>query len=85
MTELPIDADLFDLLVCPESRRPLKWVGERLVSTDPVTRRAYRIVDGIPVMLIEESAVLAEPEWRALMAQPGPVGAGVDAVLARHP
>jgi uncharacterized protein YbaR (Trm112 family) len=81
---LPFAPDLFDLLVCPESRKPLKLVGKRLVSTCPTTRRVYRIDDGIPVMLLEESEVVESAEWQRLMAGDGPVGAGVAAVQARH-
>ena len=82
--DLPFDHDLFDLLICPEARLPLKFVEHRLVSTDPATRRAYRVDDGIPVMLLEESTVLDEAEWQRLIAAPGPVGSGVAAVQARH-
>lgn len=81
---LPCDPDLFDLLVCPESRAPLKWIDGRLVSTDAATRRAYRVDGDIPIMLIEESSVLDAAAWQALMARPGPVGAGAQAVRARH-
>ena len=82
--KLPFDQDLFDLLVCPQARTALKFVGGRLVSTDAATRRAYRVDDGIPVMLIEESTTLSEGDWRHAMEHPGPVGAGVAAVQARH-
>lgn len=82
--DLPIARDLFDLLVCPDARVPLKLVDDRLVSTDDQTRRSYPIVAGIPVMLIEESTVLDETAWRQAMAQDGPVGAGVDAVRERQ-
>ncbi len=81
---LPFDRDLFDLLVCPEARVPLKLVENRLVSTDPATRRAYRIDDAVPIMLLEESTVLAEADWSRLMALPGPIGGGVAAVRQRH-
>jgi uncharacterized protein len=84
MSDLPFDRDLFDLLVCPEARVPLRWVEGRLVSTDPATRRAYRVVDGMPVMLVEESEILPEAEWRRLAALGGPVGGGVAAVRERH-
>ena len=80
----PFDPDLFDLLVCPEARTPLKWVEGRLVSTDPATRRTYRVDGDIPVMLLDESSILAEDEWRRLMAVEGPVGGGPAAVRARH-
>lgn len=82
--KLPFDQDLFDLLVCPMARVVLKYSGGRLVSTDSATRRAYRVDDGIPVMLVEESSVLDEATWRTAMAGEGPVGAGVAAVQARH-
>lgn len=83
-SKLPFDQDLFDLLVCPEARVPLKFTGGRLVSTDPQTRRSYRVDEGIPVMLLEESQVLDEPTWQAAMAGDGPVGGGVAVVQARH-
>jgi uncharacterized protein len=84
LSKLPFDQDLFDLLVCPEARLPLKYTGGRLVSTDPRTRRSYRVDDGIPVMLLEESTVLDEAAWQAAMASDGPVGGGVAVVQARH-
>lgn len=64
---MPIDQELLDLLVCPLSRKPLVLDGETLVSTDPATRRRYRIDDGIPVMLIDESEELDEATWKAVM------------------
>lgn len=73
---LPFDQELFDLLVCPEARTPLKWTGEQLVSTDPETRRAYPVIDGIPVMLIDSSQRLDEAVWQAAMDAEGPVGRG---------
>ncbi len=66
------------------ARVPLKFSAGRLVSTDRATRRAYRVDDGIPVMLVEESSVLDEAAWSSAMAGDGPVGAGVAAVQARH-
>lgn len=83
-SNLPFDQDLFDLLVCPQARVPLKYTGGRLVSTDPATRRSYRVDDGIPVMLMEESLVLDQATWSAAMAGDGPVGGGVAVVQARH-
>lgn len=80
----PIDPDLFDLLVCPLARTPLKWVDGRLVSTDPATRRAYRLDGDIPVMLVDESVELDQAAWDALMAADGPVGQGAQAVRTRH-
>ena len=83
-SKLPFDNDLFDLLVCPEASVPLKFVEGRLVSTDHATRRAYRVDQGIPVMLLEESSSLPVDEWTRLMAQDGPVGGGIAALRVRH-
>lgn len=70
-----IPKDLLDILACPESKAPLVLDGDTLVSTHAATRRRYRIEDGIPIMLIEESEVVPEEEWRAIMARAG-VSAG---------
>jgi uncharacterized protein YbaR (Trm112 family) len=73
---VPIDRELLDLLVCPLARTPLVLDGETLVSTDPATRRRYRIDDGIPVLLIEESEELDETAWHEIMARHGRAPAG---------
>lgn len=83
-TPLPFDPDLFDLLVCPTSRAPLKWVDGRLISTDRGSRRAYRVDGDIPVMLSDESTEVPQDEWDRLMTADGPVGQGAAAVRARH-
>lgn len=68
---MPIDPELLEILVCPLSRAPLVPDGETLVSTDAATRRRYRIDDGIPVMLVDESEELDEATWRAIMDRHG--------------
>jgi uncharacterized protein YbaR (Trm112 family) len=69
---MPIDRALLDILRCPDSRAPLVLDGDRLVSTDKKTRRSYRVEDGdLPVMVIEESDVLDEPAWAAIMQRHG--------------
>ena len=73
MAELPFDQSLFTILVCPDSRKPVKWVDGQLISTDPETRRAYRVDGDVPVMLIEESEQLSQESWQAAMDATGPV------------
>lgn len=68
---MAIAKELLEILVCPESKAPLVLDGETLVSTDPATRRRYRIEDDIPIMLIDESEVLPEAEWREILARHG--------------
>jgi uncharacterized protein YbaR (Trm112 family) len=69
---MPIDPALLDILRCPDSHATLVLDGNRLVSTDRKTRRAYRVEDGdLPVMVIEESEVLDEPAWLGIMQKHG--------------
>ncbi|MCF8242556.1 MAG: hypothetical protein K9J16_14355 [Melioribacteraceae bacterium] len=66
-----ISKELLDILCCPESKADLVLDGEFLVSTDKATRRRYRIEDDIPVMLIDDSEVLSEDEWKEIMKKYG--------------
>ena len=68
---MAVDPKLLEILVCPETHASLVLDGETLVSTDPKTRRRYRIDDDIPIMLINESEQLSEAEWQAIMSRHG--------------
>jgi len=62
-----ISKELLDILCCPESKADLILDGNTLVSTDKKTRRRYKIVDDIPVMLIDESEQMNIDEWTSIM------------------
>lgn len=66
---MPLDPELLRLLVCPLSRAELVEEGNSLVSRDAKTRRRYKIDDGIPVLLIDESEELDESTWREIMSR----------------
>ncbi len=66
---MAIARELLEILRCSESRAPLVLDGEWLVSTDPKTRRRYRVQDDIPNMILDESEVLPETAWREVMAR----------------
>ena len=68
---MPLNKDLLDILVCPLSKAPLVEEGNALVSTDKATRRRYKIEDGIPNMLVEESEELGETTWTEIMKKHG--------------
>ena len=70
MTKL-LDPELMAILVCPLSHAPLVQDGDVLISTDPNTRRRYKIVDGIPDMLIDDSEELSQAEWQEIMKKHG--------------
>ena len=54
-----IDQRLRSLLVCPEDRGPLLLVGDDFLY-NPRLRRAYRIDDGVPVLLISEAVTITD-------------------------
>ncbi len=61
-----VDESLLGILVCPADRGPLILVGDELYN--PRLRRAYRIEDGIPVLLIEEARDVDDDEHARLTA-----------------
>jgi len=68
---MPISKELLEILVCPLSHAPLVEDGETLVSTDKETRRRYKIEEGIPNMLVEESEELSPEAWAEIMKRHG--------------
>ncbi|EKF21112.1 hypothetical protein C731_4917 [Mycolicibacterium hassiacum DSM 44199] len=54
-----LDQKLLDILVCPEDRGPLLVVGDEFLY-NPRLRRAYRIEDGVPVLLIDEAVTITD-------------------------
>jgi len=66
-----IDKRLLEILACPLSKAPVVLDGNRLVSTDAATRRAYRIEEGIPVMLIDEAVELSKAEHEEVLSRHG--------------
>lgn len=49
---------LLSILACPEDKGPLYYVEPDQLLYNPRLGRTYPIVDGIPVMLIEEATTL---------------------------
>jgi uncharacterized protein YbaR (Trm112 family) len=65
-----IDETLLSILVCPADRGPLLLVDDMLYN--PRLRRAYRIEDGIPVLLVDEACDVDDEEHARLMARATP-------------
>ena len=65
-----LDDSLLSILVCPADRGSLVLVdsGEGELLYNPRLRRAYRIEDGIPVLLIDEARDVDDDEHARLMA-----------------
>jgi len=66
---MSLQADLLEILVCPESKKPLVYFADEGFLFCPASKLKYRIDDGIPVMLIDEATRLSEAEAGVLIAQ----------------
>jgi uncharacterized protein len=66
-----LDDSLLAILVCPADRGPLVLADDELLY-NPRLRRAYRIEDGIPVLLIDEARDVGDDEHERLMARARP-------------
>ncbi|KUH94283.1 hypothetical protein AU189_04805 [Mycolicibacterium acapulense] len=56
---MALDEKLLDILVCPQDRGSLLLIGDEFLY-NPRLRRAYRIDDGIPVLLIDEAVDITD-------------------------
>ena len=59
---MALDARLLEILVCPQDRGPLLLVDANTPEYlyNPRLRRAYRIDDGIPVLLVDEAVTIGD-------------------------
>ena len=65
----PLDPMLLRILVCPADRGPLVAVDDVLYN--PRLHKAYRIEDGIPVLLVDEAVAVSPEEHDRLTALAG--------------
>lgn len=54
-----IDNGLLEILACPKCKKSVKLVEDKLICSK--CQREYPIIDGIPVMLVDEAK---EPELK---------------------
>ena len=66
---MSLDASLLSILACPEDKGALYYVADEELLYNPRLHRAYKVVDGIPVMLIDEAHQVAETEHERLMSR----------------
>ena len=52
---MSIDPTVLEVLACPQDKGPLGYLSEEQVLYNPRLGVAYRIDNGIPVMLIDEA------------------------------
>lgn len=65
---MSLDVALLEILVCPEDKQPLLYFESEGCLYNVRTRRRYDVVDGIPVMLVEESRVLDDADHARLVS-----------------
>ena len=53
---MPLDPLLLEVLACPVDKGPLLWFDDEDILYNPRLHKSYRVVDGVPVMLVEEAA-----------------------------
>lgn len=56
------DPKLLEVLVCPQTRGPLRYDKARQEMVSERARLAYPVRDGVPIMLIDEARDLGPDE-----------------------
>jgi uncharacterized protein YbaR (Trm112 family) len=66
---MSVAPELVEILVCPESKKPMYYFEQEGSFFCPDSRLKYRIDDGIPIMLVEEAERLSEDDSAKLLAE----------------
>lgn len=66
---MSLDPLLLDVLACPVDKGPLLWFEDEDVLYNPRLRTSYAVVDGVPVLLVDEAAAVGDAEHERLMAK----------------
>jgi len=77
---MSLDPLLLDVLACPVDKGTLLWFEDENVLYNPRLRKSYAVVDGVPVLLVDEAADVGDAEHERLMAK-----ADKDAVRSTGP
>jgi uncharacterized protein YbaR (Trm112 family) len=64
---VPLEPWLLEVLAAPDHHGPLHLVDEQTLY-DPHGRRAYRVDDGIPVLLLDEARAVGDEEHARYLA-----------------
>ena len=66
---MSLDPLLLDVLACPADKGPLLWFEDEDVLYNPRLRKSYAVVDGVPVLLVDDAVAVGEAEHERLMAK----------------
>jgi uncharacterized protein YbaR (Trm112 family) len=67
MSVMSLDAKLLQILACPQDKGPLFYFSADGFLYNPRLQRKYNIVEGIPVMLIDEATSVDAAEHEGLV------------------
>jgi hypothetical protein len=56
----PINQKIFEMLVCPLTKGPLRYDPNKKELISPQAKLAYPIRDGVPILLVDEARELEE-------------------------
>jgi len=66
---MSLDPLLLDVLACPVDKGPLLWFEDEDVLYNPRLRKSYAVVDGVPVLLVDEAVTVGYAEHERLLAK----------------
>jgi uncharacterized protein YbaR (Trm112 family) len=66
---MTLDPRLLEILACPEDKGPLLYFADEDALYNPRLRRRYKVVDGVPDMLIDDAEVVDDAEHDRLTAK----------------
>jgi uncharacterized protein YbaR (Trm112 family) len=66
---MSLDPLLLDVLACPVDKGPLLWFDDEDVLYNPRLHKSYAVVDGVPVLLVDEAADVGDAEHERLTAK----------------
>lgn len=66
---MTLSPKLLEILACPDDKGPLYYVEPEDLLYNPRLKRRYDVRDDIPVMLLDEAAVLSADEADGLVAR----------------
>ena len=64
---MPLESALLQILVCPIDKSALLYFEDEAILYNPRLHRAYRIENGIPMMLAQQAKPVADEEHKRLV------------------
>ncbi|MDG1844876.1 MAG: Trm112 family protein [Acidimicrobiales bacterium] len=66
-----LDQRLLDILACPQDKKTLWYFEDEAILYNPRIKCVYSVIDGIPVLLVDEATTVDEVEHMRLTAKHG--------------